>query len=227
MLIVYSLEEVLLFCFMPGIKAILFDIDGTLLDTREFIYQAFEHSFREFHFESPSREELAGVIGQPLEKCYTIFYPKSDVPALAEAHRVFQMENLHLVVPFPNTLKTLESLRKAGFVMAAVTTRSNRTGLSSLQQAHIAEFFPVIVAGDDVKKHKPDPEPVFLALERLGIPPKDAVMVGDTSFDVQAGKRAGVSTVGVTYGFLGPQIIEEKPDFLANDISDLVSILGF
>jgi len=207
-----------------NIKAVLFDVDGTLLDTNEYIYQAFEHSL-DLHYEPMSREILQKVMGKPLEECYRILTEQEDVTELANAHHVFQVENPHLSMPFPNTLKILKQLKKDNYSIAAVTTRARNTAEDTLDESGILPFLDYFVAIDDVANPKPHAEPVMKAVNYFGIDPAEAMMVGDSDVDVMAGKNAGVLTVGVSYGFHGESIVEADPDFVIDDISEIVEIL--
>jgi pyrophosphatase PpaX len=188
---------------IPKTKAVLFDLDGTLLDTTEFIYQAYEHTFKSHNLSPVSREELSGVMGKPLGDCYRHFFSSQDIEVLCETHRTFQTENLHLSVPFLHTEDTLNKLREAGIKTAVITTRSRRTSQDTLELAGIRDKIDVLISGEDQTKHKPNPESLFNALKQLQVEPEEAIMVGDTDADVLAGKNAKTKTVGVTYGFQG------------------------
>lgn len=211
---------------MTKIKAILLDIDGTVLDTLEFMYHAFRTAFESNKLTCPSREEIrlqmAG--GGTLHQVYGFFYPDADLDKLAAAHRASQLENLNLAVPYPNSISTLQKLKDSGFKLAAVSTRSNITLIKTLELSGVAEYFDTIISGDDTEKHKPDPAPLFLALERLQVSPAEAVMIGDTDGDIYAGKNAGTRTIGVTFGFRGEKIAEDKPDFVVHDIAEIIPI---
>lgn len=211
---------------MTQIKAVLLDIDGTVLNTMEFIYHAFEAAFAESKLLSPSREAIRAQIanGKTLQEVYGFFYPQADLDRLCNAHRADQLNHLELSVPFPNTISTLQKLKAAGLKIAAVSTRSNVTLTKTLEIANLVQYFDAIISGDDVKKCKPDPEALLIILDRFKISPAEAVMVGDTDGDIYAGKNAGTKTIGVTFGFRGEQIAEDKPDFVVHDIAEIVPI---
>lgn len=211
---------------MGAVKAVLFDVDGTLLDTKEFVFQAFEHTFKAHGLPKKSREEISRVIGKPLEECYQELGPSLNPDNLCETHRLFQEENLQLSSPFPNARKTLISLKKGGFKIAAVTNRSRRTSKKTLKIADLFNYIDVVVSAEDVKNHKPNPEPLLKALAYLEMDPKEAVLVGDTRVDIAAGRNAGLrGTIGVTYSFSGRKIIENNPDFVVDDIAQVAPII--
>lgn len=212
---------------MGTVKAVLFDVDGTLLDTKEFIFQSFEHTLKTHGLPKKSREEINRVVGRPLEECYRELAPSLNPKSLCETHRLFQEENLELSSPFPKTRETLKRLKEKGLKIAAVTTRSRRTSKKTLEIAGLFDFIDVFVSAEDVKNHKPHPEPILQALKHLQIDCESAVMVGDTGIDIAAGKNAGLrGTIGVTYGFGGrKKIVASNPDFVVNDIAEVVPIV--
>ena len=206
-------------------SAVLFDMDGTLLDTREFIFRAWEHVMQRHSLPSRTRDEITAHITKPLHGIYNALYPDIDVGSLMESHRDFQLENLHLAQRFEHTLHTLERLKEAGKVCAVISTRGRNSIMTALKTTEIAHFFDVIVSTDDVSAAKPDPEPVLRALKDLGCPAEKAIMIGDTDVDIIAGKRAGVCTIGVTYGFHGSDVARHNPDHVVDEISQILPII--
>ena len=213
---------------MKNVKAVIFDIDGTLLDTTEFIFKSYEHTFKTHGIPLKSRRKLSVIFGKPLEECYRLLVPSLDIDKLCKTHMFFQLNNLHLVRPFVNTKKTLKLLKGSGIKIAAVTTRSKLTSIKSLIISRIEKYIDIVISREDVKNPKPHPESIFSVLEKLGVKAKESVMVGDTDVDIKTGKNAGVRTIGVTYGFNGlnkDKVIKIKPDVLVDDISDIVSLI--
>ncbi len=206
-------------------KAIIFDVDGTLLNTHEYIFQSFEHSFKVHGLVNLSRKDVVPLMGKPLEECYKILAPQQDNVSLCEAHRGFQEENINLVQPFTNTIKALKTFKEAGVKLGAVSTRK-QTGLQSLEHSGVVDYLDVIITGDDVEQFKPHPEGVLKALAKLQVSPQAAVMVGDTAVDIEAGKNAGTKTVAVTYGFAPREVLESSnPDMIIDDIAELIDLL--
>ena len=209
---------------LDSVHAVLFDVDGTLLDTFDFIYGAFEHAF-EVHGVPPlSRDDISGLMGGPLEEVYATMAAEFDAKDLSETHRNFQANNLGLAKLFPSTAQVLEALKQRNIKLAAVTTRSKRTSVKSLEITGIAHYFDLVVSGEDVSRLKPDPEPIFRVLEHFGLMPSDAIMVGDTHADIEAGKNAGVKTVAALYGFGGERLIGLEPDYAIRDLRELLTI---
>ncbi|MBI4268631.1 HAD-IA family hydrolase [Candidatus Uhrbacteria bacterium] len=211
---------------MDGITTILFDIDGTILDTREFILAATEHALAAFGYAIPERSVIQKSVGKPFPEFYfSLTGTHEHTDALMEAHRAFQAAHYHLSVIFPNALETVTMLKERGYAMAAVTTRSRRTSLQTLKNAGIFDFFDVVISGEDAKELKPHPAPLFAALKNLQAVPEAAVMVGDSHFDIEAGKNAGTKTIRATYGFHADNLFEPEPDFFIDDIKDLLELL--
>jgi pyrophosphatase PpaX len=207
------------------VRTVLLDVDGTLLDTREFILAAFEHTARQHGFDLPGREAVTAQIGLPLEQIYARMTGQA-VGALIESHRSFQEENLHLAATFPGALEALAALRDAGLALAAVTSRSRRTSLLTLELAGLLPFFGAVVSAEDCATLKPDPAPLRMALDLLGRDAEGAAMVGDTPHDIEAGRSLGMVTIAATYGFFGPAIADHAPDRLIAGIGELPGVLA-
>ncbi len=209
---------------MAQTQALLFDVDGTLLDTRDFILSATEHALATFGFPVPDRSIIANLVGKPFPEYYEKLTGLADSTALQKAHRDFQLSHLHLSVLFPNTLNTLTTLKERGYKLAVITTRSKITSLETLRQAGIDNLFEIIISGEDASEVKPHPAPLFKALEKLALLPASAVMIGDSHLDIQAGKNAGTKTIRATYGFHTDQLHETAPDHIINDIQELLAL---
>jgi len=210
---------------MHVFKAVLFDVDGTLLDTAEFIFQAFEFALDKYGYPPKSRNEFSKLIGKPLDYNYSVLAPGSDVELLSKTHRDFQLSHLDLAKAYPSTIETLEELRAANLRIAAVTTRSRMSTIETLKLCKLSQYMDYVVAYEDVINAKPDPEPVCKALNYLGIEPFNAVMAGDSDADVMAGKNAGTTTIGATYGFHGARIADSNPDYLINSINEVIPLV--
>lgn len=207
------------------IRTAVFDIDGTLLDTKEYILQAFEHVFKMHGLTDLSRESVNAVMGLPLEECYATLAPTHAPQELAKVHRTFQANNIALVRPFSGTIQTLNALRKKQIKIAAVSTRK-QTGPESLAHAKIADKIDYVVTGDDVTRFKPDPEGIKKALGALAMAAEDAIMVGDTEADIQAGKNAQTKTAAALYGLGSPDSLRASdPDYLLDNIIDLLDVI--
>lgn len=205
-------------------KAVLFDVDGVLLDTWDFVFQALQHTLS-FHGYPKSMDEIEKVIGQPLLDFYTSLVPEGPSEVLAQTHKDFQKERFHLSKAFPKAKKVLKTLKSKGILLAAISNRTKSSLERSLKDAQIDKYFDVILYVEDVQNPKPHPDHIHLALRKLKVKPNQVYMVGDTKVDIMAGKNAGVKTIAVTYGFAGKEIAKYDPDFLVDDLEDLIKII--
>ena len=208
------------------IRTVLFDIDGTLLDTREFVLRAFEHALGVHGQPTPPRHELTLRIGPELGSVYDELCGPALRDDLVATHRAFQSEHLHLVEAFAGAGEVLRTLAERDIGVATVTNRSARTARRSLEVCGLGEHVDVVVAAEDVTNVKPHPEPLLLALERLGHDGGPVAMVGDTAADIGAGHAIGALTVAATYGFHGRAVLDEGPDHEIGSVPELLALLG-
>ncbi len=206
-------------------KAVFFDVDGTLLDTTEYIYQAFEHSLNHYKHPLVSREIMQLSVGKPLEECYQDFTKLEEVVNLMDRHKEFQRHNVELVKAYPHTVSTLEHLRSKGMSIAAITSRSKESTIKSLQYAEVYPLIDYFVALEDVVTPKPDPEGILKAMNFFSVKPDEIMMVGDSPVDVEAGRNAKARTVGASYGFHGERIRKSQPDVVIQDIYEVLSLI--
>lgn len=206
-------------------RAVLFDIDGTLLNSWDFIFGAVKHTLATHKYQYPSADRVKEALGRPLIEFYQVLSPGSDPLLLAKTHHEFQQNKLDLIKLFPSTKKTLKALKNQGFLLAAVSNRSRDSLLHSLKHTKILDYFTIVVSAEDVENPKPHPDHLLFALKHLQVTPAHSYIVGDTDNDILAGKNAKVKTIGVTYGSLGTEIKNYDPDFIIDDISQLLKLL--
>jgi len=207
------------------IKAYIFDMDNTLVDTWDLIYNSFLHTFNTHNLPRLTQKELIKRMGPTAIEVYKEFAHNITAEELLETHRKFASQNLHLATIYTHTLSTLQTLKKKKMKLGIVTARSKLSSIDILKRSGIFELFDAVVSAEDVINAKPHPDHVLKALEILIVKPNEAVMVGDTIADIQSGKGAGTFTVGVTYGFHKDTIKDAKPDYLITDIKDILTIL--
>ena len=179
--------------------AVLFDLDGTLIDSIELILNSARHAFegRDGHVPGPA-EWLTGV-GIPLVTMFERYtQDRAEVDALIARYREYQMEHHdRLVRCYDSVLETVDFIRAAGHPVGIVTSKAVWLARRGLDHVGLGPHFDLIIGCDSCTRHKPDPEPVLLALERLGYEPSEAVFVGDSVHDIHAGNAAGVKSVSV------------------------------
>ena len=211
---------------MDKITTILFDLDGTILDTRESIFQSFVHSLTTVGHKAPSQEDVFSHVGKELNEVIAgIAGPKGKVEEIRELIKNFQLANLHLVKLYAGVEEVLKELRSRGYKLGAVTNARRAGSIKRLEHVGILDLFDTVVAVDDVENPKPHAEPVLLALKNMNAFPESAIMIGDSHFDIESGKNAGIKTIRVTYGFHTEEMDNPKPDHFVDDIKDLLGLL--
>lgn len=214
---------------MAPLKAVLFDFDGTLVDTTNLIYQSMRHATGEVLGRELPRETLMQNVGQPLPKQMEILDPERATDLLL-SYRTFNDANHEkYIAAFPEVETALQRLRRgAGLGVAVVTSKrrpSVELALDSFPALRgLVDFF---VTMEDTTEHKPRPEPLLRGLELLGdIPPENAAYVGDAPFDIMAARAAGVLAVGVSWGaFTEDALRITEPDHLSEDLDGAVDWL--
>lgn len=206
-------------------EAILFDIDGTILDTREYIYQAYKHTIFRYLGRKITWQQVAPTLGLHLRDCYRILTGLEQVEDLMETHDQFQNQNLQLIVAYQNSRPVLKALEKAGLMLGAVTNRYGEQVEKSLKLTGVDKYFKVVITPQEVKKPKPDAEAIHAALGKLKVSTNKTVVIGDSPFDIQAGKSAGCKTIGAGYGYHGSKLSREKPDYMISDIGEILPII--
>ena len=211
------------------LSAALFDFDGTLVDTTEMIYQGMRHATTSVLGRKDfTREQLLANVGQPLPRQMEVLdAEKADL--LLESYRAHHEENHDdLIQGFPGIAESLQRLRDAGVKVAVVTSKRRRSVEMALEALPGLDLVvDRFVTLEDTKEHKPHPEPLLRGLELVGnVPKNEAVYVGDSPFDVQAAKAAGLRSVAVSWGAFSEETLREAdPYHLVPDIDAAVDLL--
>lgn len=208
---------------MAQIKAVIFDMDGTLIDSREIVLGAFKHVLEEYgqHFDEVV---ISSYVGRLLDYTYQSLVPHQDAQALAELHRSWQRDNKHLLKGFDGLDDFLKQLKaqklKLGIFTSAVRSRADL----ALDGLGIRDYFDAVVCGDEVTKPKPDKEGIITLARLLDVELRQIVMVGDAEHDILSGRHAGVVTIGVTHGFGTQQALKQaKADFIVANLKELLA----
>ena len=210
------------------LPAILFDLDGTLIDTIELILSSARHAFEEWPVR-PTDEEWVRGIGTPLVQQLRAYAANDDEVALLLArYRRYQNEHHdRLTRCYDDVPDVIAALADRGHQMAVVTSKASPIAHQSLAFVGLDHFFPVVVGYDDTARHKPDPEPVRVALSRLGVSPDDAVFVGDSLHDILAGNGADVMTIAALWGpFDRETLADARPDHFIECMAELPGVLN-
>ncbi|MDQ1144399.1 pyrophosphatase PpaX [Bacillus sp. SORGH_AS 510] len=209
------------------ITTVLFDLDGTLIDTNELIITTYLHTLEKYFPSKYQREDVLPFLGPTLHEVFGNMDP-DRVEEMVSEYRAFNIANHdELVKEFEGVLETVQTLKERGYKMGIVTTKRHDVTLKGLRLMNLEDYFEVIVAYDHVEKVKPDPEPIFKALEQLGSTPEESIMVGDNFHDILAGKNAGTATAGVAWSIKGREYVAKyEPDYMLENMKDLLTILG-
>ena len=209
--------------------AILFDLDGTLIDSIELILGAARHAFVGFEGRAPTEEEWRAGIGRPLQTVLREFAgDDAEVARLIGRYRAYQLEHHdRLVKPYDGIVETVRWLAERGHPMALVTSKADWMADKAMVLVGLDRLIPTIVGCDSCVNHKPHPEPVERALALLGAAPGDAIFVGDSPHDVESGRAAGVVTVGVAWGaFTRDELERSGADLVIERVEDLRGVVA-
>lgn len=211
-----------------AIEAVVFDWDGTLVDSKRVLVASFQETTREvlgspFPTEHEDVERIVQVRGQ--EAFAEIAGEDRDLYARIEAvfHRVY-VEQMEAIEPFSGVLETIAALRAAGLRTGVATSKSRARLDLEAARTGIGALLDVSVSGDEVKLAKPDPESVAAAIRALGVDPAATLYVGDGPNDVRAGRDAGAITVAVSFGFHPDEARAERPDHVIDEFSQLLAL---
>lgn len=206
---------------------VLFDLDGTLVDSGEMILSSFRHAARTVLARDVADEQFAALVGGSNIHDQMRTLDAARVDELVAAYREHN-EPLHDgLEAFAGVQPILERLRAEGRRLGIVTAKRRATVDLAFGVLPLERYFDAVVTSELTKRHKPDPEPVFVALEKLGSTPAEAAFVGDSPYDIGAGKAAGVFAVAVTWGKIHSEerLREAGADAVVHSPEELFDVL--
>ncbi|MDP6579211.1 MAG: HAD-IA family hydrolase [Vicinamibacterales bacterium] len=195
---------------MPAYATVLFDLDGTLIDSISLIMSSFRHTMRTHLGRVPPDAEWRAGFGIPLRPQLARFAGEpSQVADMAATYRAHNREHHdRLVKPYPGVQEMVSGLTERGVKLGIVTSKNRAGTQHGLRHCELDRFFEVVVTSDDVTEHKPRPAPVLEAVRRLDASADVTVFIGDSPYDCQAGKAAGVSTASALWGPFSRETLE-------------------
>jgi phosphoglycolate phosphatase len=205
---------------------ILFDLDGTLIDSTDAILETFHHSFKKHGFAHPKDEDIKALIGYPLDVMYEeLGVSKDEVWNFVTTYKEYYREISRQKTTLIQNAK--EAVIKASefAVLGIVTTKTGTYSKVLMEHFEIMQYFDVLIGREDVDKPKPDAQPIQRALEVLNLEDKDVWMIGDTKLDLISAKNAGINSIGVLSGYDDLDTLEKYTSVTFSDVLDAVSYL--
>ena len=212
------------------LKAVILDFDGTIGDTRSLIVRTMQQTIASLGLPARTDDECAAMIGLPLKQTFTDLIPMSDAEGdlcAAEYRRIFAVNNKPGAVPmFPHVADTIRRLHAAGLLVTIASSRLRPSLTAFVDEMELGGYIPYILSVGDVEHAKPAPDMVLKTLGDNGLRPGEAIVVGDTVFDIRMAHAAGVRAVGVTYGNGTRADIEaERAECVIDDFGELYGIV--
>jgi phosphoglycolate phosphatase len=213
---------------MSNTKIIILDFDGTLGDTASVIVQTTQATIKELGLPARTDEQCAAMIGLRLVEIPPVLFPECEVDGdlYAETYRrLFKVFNTEgAVTLYPNVMETILELHRRGIILTIASSRSRSSLADYIENLGLSEIITYYLGAADVTEGKPAPEAVNRTLEHFGLKPEDAVVVGDTVFDIHMGKNAGTRSCGVTYGNGSRESLADAT-WLIDDFAQLLNLV--
>ena len=214
---------------MKEIKLIILDFDGTLGDTADLIIRTMQATIKELGLPSRTDKECGDMIGLRLIEIPHVLFPEcGDISELYAStyRRLFHEFNTDgAVTLYPNVMETLMEMKRRGKTLTIASSRSHASLAEYIENLGLSEIISYILGADDVKEGKPNPEAIFKTLERFDFDTDEAIMIGDTVFDINMGINAGAKTCGVTYGNGSRESLSDA-DWVIDDFGSLLELIG-
>ncbi len=213
---------------MP-VKLILFDLDGTLIDSSVDITNAINYAIKPYNINPLTPRETINLIGEGItrlmEKIIQNNMPHLTIDKVILINSFLEFYSEHLLdntTIYPSVKKTLEELQL--YKKAVISNKRETLSIKLLEGLGLLQYFDLVVGSDTTPERKPSPLPIFYVLSRLEVSNRETVIVGDSIFDIEAGKKAGIKTIGVTYGYRPAESLRGA-DFLIESMDELQNVL--
>lgn len=212
-------------------KAFVFDFDGTLGDTKECVVAAFQKALSQNELPVAEIEQIIHFMGLSLKDVFKKLTSELMMETMYEklvsdyraCYREFLVQKTFL---FPEVVETLEKLKRGNILLSIATSKKTEFALLSCQHLHIDKYFDLYVGDDMVTHKKPHPEMLLYTLDQLKIDKSDAVMVGDSTFDIEMGNAIGMDTIAVSWGAHPITLLQStKPSYMIHQFSELTQFL--
>ena len=210
-----------------SIRLIIFDLDGTLIDSSIDIANAINYAIEPYRLPPVTVKEVISLVGEGITKLMEKIIVKEGIDADRDSltERFLRHYSSHLIdntTVYPGVRQVFSQLGE--YRKAVISNKRESLSIKILQQLGLSQYLDIIVGSDTTEERKPSPVPVLHVLTSLGIGRDEAVIVGDSDFDIQAGKSAGIKTVAVTYGYRPLEILQGA-DFIIDSMPELTDVL--
>ena len=216
---------------MKKFDTVVFDFDGTIADTNNLIINSWQAVFRARTGNEGPLEMILSTFGEPLYYTMEKLFPDFDVEESVDIYRGYQKKIfLEEIEIFPGMKELITSLKEKGYKVGIATSRLRESTLMGINKFGLADSIDALVTVEDTTKHKPDPEPALICLDKLGSKAETSIMIGDSSYDMGCGKNAGMTTVLVGWSEVAKSGVENiydffTPDYIIEEAEDLWKIL--
>jgi phosphoglycolate phosphatase len=205
------------------IKLIIFDIDGTLVDSSIDITNALNYATEPYNLEKLTVKKTISMVGEGLTRLVEKLLGEDRSEILPEVmDRFLDYYSEHLTdftLPYPGVRETLEELRN--YKKAVISNKREFLTRRLLEKLELLKYFDIVMGSDSIGEKKPSPKPVIHVLKMLSLKPEEAIIIGDSNYDIDAGKAAGVTTMAVSYGFRDVRLLKEA-DYIIDNIKELL-----
>ncbi len=213
---------------MPRYSTVLFDLDGTLLDSTRLILDSFHHTFAMHGLAAQPDEIFLAGVGTPLRVEFAKHRNDTEeIEAMIGTYREYNyLHHDRMVSAFPGSITCVRALAGAKVRLGIVTSKGRHGTKMGLESLTLSDVFEVVVCSEDVTRHKPDPEPVHHALKQLGAKPEETIFIGDSLHDMRAGRRALVSTGAALWGpFAKKSLALTEPTYFFDSFDDVTRLI--
>jgi 2-phosphoglycolate phosphatase len=212
------------------LKAVLFDLDGTLVDSVKDLAESVNFTRQHYGLDRLPDSTIMAFVGNGVYNLLGKSLETADQTKIGEAYQIFQDHyRIHCAdhtKPFPGAFELLIALKEKNIKMGVVSNKPQEFTDLVLKQLNLGHYFEVAFGPESTKNRKPDPEPLLTALQKLGAQPQEAVMIGDSIVDIQAARAARMRIAVLTHGYGTREILRSaQPDWIVDSLSDLIKIL--
>lgn len=204
----------------------LFDLDGTLIDSNAHVIDCFQIAWQKVYGHPLPVDKITATFGIPLEKAIRSMAPEEADTLLKIYRQASFLRGQSDITAIPGAKSTLQALKNAGATTAIVTSKKKINAYKSLDALGLSPLIDVFIGPEDSTLHKPDPTPVYLALEKTRAQANKALMIGDSPHDIEAGRQAAIDTCGVTFAACGAEVIANAhPTWQIDQLSELLKFI--